>query len=74
MRWERILGLLVMAGLMSGCDVVRGGLFVATVQHYHGGEPRVAQEAPLGSETQVERAPERLPVRTPPRVPQDQGE
>ena len=74
MRWERILGLLLMAGLMSGCDVVRGGLFVATVQHYHGGEQRVMTQAPLGSETQVEPAPETLPVRIPPRVTQDPDE
>jgi|GEM_PF-2664829 hypothetical protein len=74
MRWERILGLLVMAGLMSGCDVVRGGMFVATVQHYHGGEARTVSQASLGSDTQVEQAPERVPFRVPPRVAPDQDE
>ena len=72
MRWERILGLLLMAGLMSGCDVVRGGLFVATVSHYHGGEAQVQYER--SEPQQAERAPETLPVRVPPRVPQTSDE
>jgi hypothetical protein len=74
MRWERILGLLLTAGLMSGCDVVRGGIFIAAVPHYHGGETRVVPKTSLDSETQTERAPESLPSRTLPRIPTDQDE
>ena len=61
MRWERMLMGLLLAGLLSGCDVVRGGLFIATVSQYHG------ESVP--GDVRVERAPEQAPVRVPPRVP-----
>jgi len=70
MRLERILLLVLTAGLMSGCDVVRGGVFIATVSHYHGGESRVYAESPAPQ--QIERNTE--PVRVPPRVPQSSDE
>ncbi len=55
MRLGRLIGLLLVAGLMSGCEVARAGLFAATVSHYHG-------------ETRAEEAPKSQTVPLPPRV------
>ena len=72
MRLERILLLVLTASLMSGCDVVRGGVFIATVSHYHGGESRVYAESPAPQ--QAESSTDPVPVRVPPRVPQSSDE
>ncbi len=63
MRLGRLIGLVMMLGLVTGCDVVRGGLFVATVSHYHGKE-NPSREAPS------QEVPARQDVPLPPRVAQ----
>ncbi len=59
------MGWLLLAGLLSsgltGCEVVRAGVFVATVPHYHGGAERVSITEPV-----VEPAPIRVPPRVTP--------
>ena len=72
MRLERMLLVVLTAGLMSGCDVVRGGVFIATVSHYHGGESRIYAESQAPQ--QVDRSSETSPFRVPPRVPQSSDE
>jgi hypothetical protein len=68
MRWDRMMVGLLLAGLLSGCDVVRAGVFIATVPHYHGGEGRTPQ-----FERNSDPAPVRVPPKVPPRVtPEDE--